>query len=255
MVGQADAPRDLDRVVKAIVRELDGDGAEAVVLAGSHARDEATQFSDVDLYAIGDGPRYRLRVEQGVLLSLSWRSAAQEREALRDPASVGGTVPGWRSARILHDPTSVAAALQADARAFDWSTIATECDAWVADQITGYAEEVLKLVGARRAGDGQVAAVQRSILALRLPMIMAVHQRVLYDAENRLWRLVAEAAGDRWATAQAEALGLGDPHRADEAALRLYQLAADAVRALLSVDQLAVVDFALAITRAEASDG
>lgn len=86
-------------------------------------------------------------------------------------------------------------------------------------------------------------------------MIMAVHQRVLYDSENRLWRLVAEAAGDRWATAQAEALGLGDQHRADEAALRLYQLAADAVRALLSVDQQAVVDFALAITRAEASDG
>jgi hypothetical protein len=109
--------------------------------------------------------------------------------------------------------------------------------------------------GDSNAGVAQVAAVQRSILALGLPMTMAVHQRVLYDSENRPWRLVAEAAGERWATVQADALGLSGPHRANEAALRLYQLAADTVRDLLSVDQQTVVDFALAKARAEASDG
>lgn len=254
MAGTSPAGLDLEDILGPIVGELVADGAEAVVLAGSHARGEATQLSDVDLYVIGDGPRYRLRAVDDLLLSISWRSEAEEREALRRPSSVGGAVPGWRGARILHDPAGIAAALQADARAFDWSSVATGCDAWVAEQVTGYAEEVLKLVAARRSGDGLVAAVQRSILALRLPMVMAVHHRLLYDSENRLWRLVAEAAGEPWASAQAEALRGGEPHVADEAALRLYALAAEAVRDLLSRDQRAVVELALRAAGPVASD-
>lgn len=254
MAQSALGRRDLGAVLDSIVRDLVRDGAKAVALAGSHARGEATQLSDVDLYAIGDGPRYTLRVVNDVLVSLSWRTASEEREALRHPASVGGAVPGWRGARILHDSVGIAAALQADARAFDWSSIATACDAWVAEQVTGYVEEVLKLVAARRSGDGNCAAVQRSILALRLPMVMAVHHRLLYDSENRLWRLVAEVAGEPWATAQAEALRGGEPHVADEAALRLYALAAEAVRDLLSGDQRAVVELALRAAGPVASD-
>ena len=248
MPSDADRPRaplDLDRVLEPIVRELVAEGAAAVVLAGSHARGEAGELSDVDLYAIGNGPHYTLRAANGLLLSLSWRTATEERDALRRPASVGGAVPGWRGARILHDRTGAAAALQAEAHAFDWSTIAFECDAWVAEQVTGYAEEVLKLVAARRAADLQVAAVQRSILALRLPIVMAVHHRLLYDSEKRLWSLVAQAAGERWATAQRQALGLDHTSESDEAALTLYRFAAEASGHLLSDGQRKVIELAL----------
>jgi len=238
----------LDRILGPIVDELAADGADAVVLAGSHARGDATELSDVDLYVIGDGPRYALRVIDDVLVSLSWRTEAEEREALRRPALVGGAVPGWRLARVVHDPAGVAAALQAEARAFDWSAIASECDAWVADQVTGYAEEALKLVAARRAGDPELAAVQRSILALRLPIVMAVHHRHLYDSENRLWRMVAEAASERWAAAQTAALRLDHPDaasQADAAALTLFALAVEAIGHLLTPEQRTVVDVAL----------
>src|SRR5919106_3156842 len=64
MPSDADRPRaplDLDRVLEPIVRELVAEGAAAVVLAGSHARGEAGELSDVDLYAIGNGPHYTLR--------------------------------------------------------------------------------------------------------------------------------------------------------------------------------------------------
>ena len=236
------------------MRELAADGATAVVLAGSHARGDATELSDVDLYVIGNGPRYTLRAVDDLLVSLSWRTEAEERGALRRPASVGAAVPGWRLARIVHDPAGVAAALQAEAQAFEWSTIGAECDAWVADQVTGYAEEVLKLVAARRAGDRELAAVQRSILALRLPIVMAVHHRLLYGSENRLWRMVSNVAGERWAAARAVALGVdagtaaGD---ADWGALTLYVLAVEATARLLSDDQRAVVDV---VVRATASD-
>ena len=241
-------PRDLTELLSRISAQLVEDGAQAVVLAGSYAREEATDLSDVDLYAIGDGPRYRLRALNGVLLSVSWRTRAEERAALRRPDSVGGVVPGWRRARILHDPAGVAATLQAAARAFDWSTIATECDAWVADQITGYAEEVLKLVAARRSGDPELASIQRSVLALRLPVVMAVQHRVLYDSENHLWRMVSEAGGEQWAAVHAGALRLGDGRTADDAdrsALALYALAVESIAHLLSDEQQAVVDVAL----------
>lgn len=240
-------PSQVRALLPGLVRELIAAGAEAVVLAGSHARGEATELSDIDLYVIGNGPGYTLRVVDHMVLSISWRTEAEEREALRRPTSVGAVVPGWRGARILHDPAGIAAALQAEAHAFDWSTIAPECDAWVADQVTGYAEEVLKLVAARRAGDLQLAAVQGSILALRLPIVMAVHHRLLYETENRLWHLVAQAIGEEWAEAHSEALGLALREDADRAALLLFKLAVDQVRPLLTPSQAEVVDLALRV--------
>jgi len=214
-VTDTGVPSRVKGVLPGLVRELIATGAEAVVLAGSHARGEATELSDIDLYAIGSGPDCTLRIVGDLLLSVSWRTEAEEREALRRPASVGAVVPGWRGSHILHDPAGIATGLQAQAHAFDWSAIAAESDAWVADQVTGYAEEVLKLVAARRAGDQQLAAVQRSILALRLPMVMAVHHRLLYDSENRLWSMVGEAMGERWAAAHAVALRAAGPVASD----------------------------------------
>lgn len=235
----------LEATLRQIVDELVGAGATAVVLAGSQARGDASELSDVDLYAIGDGPDYTLRVAIGQVVSVSWRTEDDEHDAMRRPRSVGGAVPGWRNARILHDPDGVAASLQAEARAFEWSTIDTERDAWVAEQVTGYAEEVLKLVAARRVGDRQLAAVQRSILALRLPMVMAVHHRLLYDSENLLWAEVADTMGDDWARAQAAALGAGQADNADDAALTMYALAEADVRDLVTEEQQAVIEVAL----------
>lgn len=81
----------------------------------------------------------------------------------------------------------------AEANAFKWAAISAACDEWVAEATIGYAEEVLKLVAALRRNDRLLAAVQRSVLALRLPVVMAIHHRLLYESENRLWSEVADA--------------------------------------------------------------
>jgi hypothetical protein len=209
------------------------------------ARGEATDLSDIDLYAIGSGPAYGLRVVRGNLVGISWRIEDDEHRALREPASVGAVVPGWRAAHVVHDPDGVAEGLKREAAAFDWSSISAACDAWVAEAIVGYAEEVLKLVAARHAGDHLLAAVQRSVLALRLPRVMAVHQRLMYETENRLWHLVAEAMGTRWAAAQAAAFGRATSDDADSAALELFTLAANEVRPRLTPAQAEVANLAL----------
>jgi Nucleotidyltransferase domain len=86
-----------------IAADLAGDGARAVVLVGSHARGAATPESDVDLLAIGAGPGYQLSCREGRLISLSWRTADQQREQFRWPRSALTEIPGWRSAVIIQD--------------------------------------------------------------------------------------------------------------------------------------------------------
>ncbi len=241
-------------LARRVARDLIAERAEAVVLVGSHARDDATDLSDIDLYVIGSGPAYSLRIVLGRLMAISWRTEEDERRALRHPASAGAVVPAWRAAHVLHDPHGVAEGLKREAAAFDWLAISAACDEWVAEATIGYAEEVLKLVAARRRNDRLLAAVQRLVLGLRLPLVMAVHHRLLYETENRLWHLVAGAMGPEWAAAQAAALGLAPTDEADSAALQLFTLAVREARSLLTPSQAAVVDLALRVAREE-TDG
>ena len=232
-----------------MTRRLVAEGSRAVVLTGSHARSAAGPHSDVDVTAIVDRtpPEDRMEVLGGELFSIAWHTVDEERAAMRNPARAGAAVPAWRAVQVLHDPDGIAAGLQREAREWRWDDIGDACDAWVAEQVTGFAEEVHKLVGARARGDGLSTAIQRSILALRLGPIMAVAERLLYESENVLWHLLDERFGDPWRSTQAAALGLGgrSTETAADAALELYRLAAARVDPLLDERQRAVVERAL----------
>lgn len=207
---------------------LTASGACAVLLTGSHVSGRAGAQSDVDLYAIGSGPAYSLHLNGARLVSVSWCSPDEVRAAFVDPGQVGQVIPGWRNAWIIADTSGVAAALQQEAIAWSWDLIgAARLDAWVAEEVTGFAEEVHKLISARGRGDVISAAVQRSILALRLAPRLAVHHRWLYQTENALWAGMNERLGSSWTTAQLAALGIS-PCTLDEtldAALDLFALA------------------------------
>ncbi|MGH2584731.1 MAG: hypothetical protein ACRDJE_07430, partial [Dehalococcoidia bacterium] len=103
--------------------------------------------------------------------------------------------------------------------------------------------EVHKLVNSLAAGNRWMAAVQRSLLALRMAPILAVQHGLLYETENRLWDLIAERMGSEWRALQSAAFAEnGEPlEESCTAALALYAHTVAETRHLLTTEQKAVV--------------
>jgi hypothetical protein len=245
------------RVARAAARDAVRDGARAVVLTGSRVRGDSHPDSDIDLIVVLDaapsGRKWPRAIERrgGYLVTSMWETPSTARAAFREPRLVGAFVPGWRDGVILHDPDGVAARLQSRARAWSWAEIDAGCNRWVAEEITGYTEEVHKLAGGMELNRTHASAVWRSVLATRLATILAVHHRILYGSENVLWDAVGQRMGARWRRDQAAALSEGAESLAGScaAALRLYALAAREVWDLLDRRQRAVVTQACAVAR------
>jgi hypothetical protein len=246
--GMRVSPEVLDLAHK-MACEMAAQGAEAVLLMGSQVRGDPYSESDIDLRPIGEDREAKLERRGQFLVSVYWQSADSVRKLFRDPCEAGGIVPALRGAYALYDPDGVAAQLRREAEAWSWDAIDEQCDAWVAEQITGYAEEVHRLVGNLRLGRVWAAAVVRCVLSFRMGMILAVHHRILYETENRLWDLVGEVMGDRWRPVQGTALGTGQESFQEtcDAALELYALVGSEVKHLFDARQRDVVAHACRI--------
>lgn len=225
------------------------EGAEAVALVGSHAEGTATEDSDIDLAVIGEGPRYRLELHEGVLVSVGWASAEEQRARLDDPEWLSTHVPGWRSAILLFDPKRVAAEIKQLALEWEWTRVEPGCDGWATSWLVGLAEEVQKIAAALRSGNETSAAVQRCVLVLRLARALATRRRILYGTENRLFDLLAKTMGHEWQRLQTSALCIDGSGVAAScrSAIGLYELAVDEVSELLDSRQRDVVRHALVL--------
>jgi hypothetical protein len=237
------------RVSRAFSHRLVQQGAEAVVLFGSRIRGDAYKESDIDLHAIGRGPHYRLERYEGFLVSVSWATVKQVRQKFRNPGEVGGAIPAWRNALIIYDQRKIASTLKREAQEWRWESLSKQADRWVAEEMTGYSEEVHRLVGNLQLERRSAASVQRSLLAIYMAPILGLHHRILYDTENQLWDLVSAKMGTKWAQLQSDAFGEAGQSFEEtcRAALQLFVLAAQEVRHLLDQRQYQVVAHACEI--------
>jgi hypothetical protein len=240
--------RKVSLVSRAVSRKLVKLGAEAVVVFGSRVRGDAYEESDIDIHAIGKGTS-GLERHQEFLVSICWMTSMQHRQAFENPSEVGGIVPAWRNAEIIYDPQRIADSLKQEAESWQWQHLNKKADKWVAEQVTGYAEEVHRLIGNIQLGRRSAAAVMRSVLAIRMAQILAVHCRIFYDTENQLWSLVSERMGTEWERLQSVALGEGNQtfEETYKAALGLYAFVAREVKHLLNRQQYQVVAHACEI--------
>ena len=236
-------------VTNAVSRRLVERGAKAVVLFGSRVRGDAYEESDIDIHAIGKGLNYQLERHQGFLVSISWMSLRQHHRAFENPGEAGGIIPAWRNAAIIYDPRGIANSLKQEAKRWRWQPLDKKADRWTAEEITGYAEEVHRLIGSLQLGRKDAAAIVRSVLAIKMAPILAVHCRILYETENQLWNLVSARMGEEWARLQSVALGEDNQsfENTCKAALNLYGIVAREVKSLLNRQQYQVVAHACEI--------
>ena len=239
------AHRAVRRLARRLVGVVDPHGTAAVLLAGSWARGDAHEASDIDLWVIGRRTRrsHRILEREGRMVCVSYLTPAAARREMRNPARLDGAVPGWRVARILRDPDGVAAQLKAEARRFRWSSIRRERDRYLAEQLVGWAEEVSKLLRAMERGERETASVQRNLLADHMAFLRLLPLERLWDTENGLWERAAEWAGPRFASAQRSALGTRTSgwRASCEGALRLYSLTASANLGVLRGEKRRIV--------------
>jgi len=232
--------------------ELAAQGAAAVILLGSNARGDADSRSDIDIYALGEGPGYTLRIIDNRLVSISWHKMEDEYLAFHAPERAVYTVPAWRDAVILYDPSGIADQIKRHALEWTWEEIDPKrIDRYVADEITGLAEEVVKLVVSMDKHNWTNAAAQRSVLALRIPIILAVQKKILYRSENEVWDKISNIMGHKFSQAMKQALLCDGVVLTEscQAALDMYYIAAQEVYKTLSPRQKEVVDYACTIAK------
>jgi hypothetical protein len=232
------------RFARGLAHEVDPKGRSAVVLAGSWARGDAREASDIDLWVIGRRKGDLIFERGGRQVSVRFGTVSGDRREMRTPTRLGGTVPGWRTAKVLHDPNGAAAKLQAEARNFRWSSVRSACNAYVSEQLVGWAQHVAKLLRAMETGERETASVQRGLLANRMALLWSLGLEYLWGTENGLWERVGERAGPAFRSAQRAALGIaGEGWREScEGALRLYALTARANLELLQGERRRIVE-------------
>jgi len=212
---------------------------------GSWVRGDAHEASDIDLWVVGNGqrPRQVCLDRGGRLVSVKYSTVAAERRELRNPSRLDGAVPGWRHARILRDPRGVAARLQREARAFRWRSVRRARDAYIATQLSGWAEEVAKLLRAMGTGERETASVQRNLLANQMAFLWVLRRERLVETENGFWERTAKWAGPAFRSAQRAALGTdgGSWTASCEGALRLYSITARASLPVLRGEKRRIV--------------
>lgn len=244
----------MDAAVQALIEELSRDlvalGAKATLVTGSQARGRAGPHSDIDIFVVGEGPHEWFEKRGDRLVSIHWWTPEQARQRMSNPATAFVAALGWRDAVIIDDPTGIGAELQREAQDWTWEKLDREADSWVAEQLTGWAEYVQKLIGALDSGRELDAAALRSQLVIRLCEVLAVHRRLTSESENGLWETIADAGGPDWRAALESAFGVkgGDSREAAAGAMRLFAVLADDADRLLDERQRTVVRHVLAAT-------
>ncbi|MEM7121595.1 MAG: nucleotidyltransferase domain-containing protein [Pseudomonadota bacterium] len=237
-----------------LIRRFVDDGTSALLLVGSRARGDHAPSSDIDLarHVKAEGTRHPtlyMNDADGRLISLKTFDPASEEEGLMLPGRAVWQAPTLASAVILYDRDGDAARLVDKARRFDWADLGAAPDRHVAREVTGYAEETLKIVdGMERGIESQIIYATMGIV-LGLAEAMVVHRRGFIISENRLFESALDlmAAHKDWASSMRRAAGFGDAGSFDRAAaaLTLYAETVALVRPLLDEDQCAVAEGAL----------
>ncbi|HEX7736263.1 MAG TPA: nucleotidyltransferase domain-containing protein [Ktedonobacteraceae bacterium] len=240
-----------------LVQELDHEQLVGITLGGSYAREEATRYSDLDFACFWrEGikpPPKRFFYHQGRLISVKQTSVAEFRAMLLRPGSAM-FVKGAR--RLLLDKDGSIAQLFHEINNFRIETLQPEADAQNSLWLMFMAEEVHKILKAFQQENEPALAYATAKLVSELAAIATLSRNVQVISDSSYYQQVETAIGadSTWSRYHRVATGLEEgpanikPLRARAlAALRLYRETLALIRSIMKIEQLTVVEQALAL--------
>lgn len=216
-----------------LVHLADGRGVHAVVVVGSAARGDATQWSDIDVHAYVEDPAegWETRpvfVDERLVMIASDTIAASRAE-LTSPERAIWAVPALRDMRILFERDARVRTLKDEAEAFDWAILRLKAERLECQRMAMSAEFVYKIRAAIERKDEPAALHAAGALVGRCARGIVIARGTFIRTENEYYRRAREAAGPVWAALHRECFGLGpdgpiamDARAQGMAACRLY---------------------------------
>jgi len=227
-----------DTFIQSVLETIGSPDILGVGIVGSYSRGQESKYSDVDfdifVSKVPDNPydRYTLRYWDGKLVSLKYTLLDDERSALTNPRRAIWAVPGLRGMKIVLDKDGSLTALQQAAHVFDWSSLQSAANEYAAEEVTGCAEEVHKILNGLARGHESTVLYATWGLVNGMLSAVVVQRGLMIVSENRYFDLIQDSVGrnSQWTRAFRAAWGL-DPNASQyqsrgTAALMLYRLTA-----------------------------
>jgi hypothetical protein len=188
-----------DIFLKELIAELDNDTVRGIVLGGSHARGDATPYSDVDLACFVPDTfrplRKRYLYREGHLISIGQKTLEGVKQQITESFQALWIVPGFRQARVLLDKDGSMRQLKQMVEHFTWDPLRSEAIGYAGHILTSNAEYVHKLLGNLWRGNRAGAAYSVQRLFDGATMAMALYYGVFITNDNVYFQEVEAAVG------------------------------------------------------------
>lgn len=202
----------LEILLTELIVELEDADTLGIFLTGSLARGEENAHSDIDLKvlcAFEPDISHRYEYHNNFLVSITFLSQDKINLEFSKPEHAIWAVPGFRQAKILHDPHGLLERFKHFALEFDFSNLQHRANVWASQQLQGWAEEVHKILGGLELHDMERLVAPIWGIVEGMTRIVAVAQGIMIESENLYFKTVCTHVGleTRWTKLQRLALG------------------------------------------------
>jgi Nucleotidyltransferase domain len=227
-------------------------------LGGSYARNEATQFSDIDIACfvpdLMKPPPKRFIYRDGRLLSVGYSTVAEIRGELARSERAIFIATGFR--RVLLDKDGSVSRLMREIETFNWGPLQEAANSYTSFGMMLAAEQVHKILSEILKSDDLALSYAASKLLSWLTEGVAVQRGVLVKNDSTYYRQVQESVGldSQWARYHRLAAGV-DASPGDDTAVRtrgiaalcLYRETVALLRTAMRADHLQITEQAVQI--------
>src|SRR5260221_11070538 len=182
-----------------LVAEIETDQMRGIVLGGSHARGDATPYSDVDLACFVPDAfrplRKRFLYREGRLVSIGLKTLEGVQQQLLDPYQALWIVPSFQQARVLLDKDGSMRQLKQLVEDFAWEPLRKGAMEDAGSLLTGDPEFIPKLRGISWSGNLSGVAYTTTQLFEGVTMAMALSHAVFITTDSLYYQQVEAAVG------------------------------------------------------------